>query len=88
MFHYTGDLASYLDRSRLHVGRTRLRTFVQYLTAFCSRLETVNDVISGTFVRPVVHDKRVKSRAPRLNHSREIQTEAVGGGIFYPLKLR
>ena len=54
-----------------------LRTFVQKLMAFSSRLERVSDVISSRFVRPIVLDKCVKFRDPRLNHSREIQLEAI-----------
>ena len=51
-----------------------LRAFVQYLTAFCSRLEAASNVISRTFVRQIGPDKPVKLR--------EIPPEAVGGGIF------
>ena len=54
-----------------------LCTFVQYLVAFCSRPEAVSDVTSGRFVGPMVPDKRVKFRYPRLNHSREIPPDAV-----------
>ena len=35
-----------------------IRTFVQYLIAFCSLPETASHVISGMFVGPTVHDKR------------------------------
>ena len=59
-----------------------LRTVLQYLIAFCSRLEAASDVISGTFVAPTVPDKIVKFRDPCLNRSRVIPPEAVGGGIF------
>ena len=38
--------------------------------------------MSGKFVRPVVPDKFVKFRDPRLNHSGEILPKAIGGGIF------
>ena len=50
-----------------------LRTFVQYLIAFCSRPETASDFISG---------KYVKFRDPGLNRSREIPPETVIGDIF------
>ena len=57
-------------------------TFVQYLMAFCSRLEAASGVISGRFVRPIVLDKYVKFRDLCKNWSPEIPPEAVGGGIF------
>ena len=50
--------------------------------AFCSRPEGACDAISGRFVGPRVLDKRVKYYDPRLNCSRDIPPEAVGGGIF------
>ena len=59
-----------------------LRTFVQYLITYCSRKEAAGDVISTTFVGPVVLDKGLKFHDPNLNLSREIPPEAVGGGIF------
>ena len=59
-----------------------LRTFVQYLIAFCSRPETAGDVLSAIFVRMIVRDKFVKFRDPGLNRSWEIPPEAVEGGIF------
>ena len=59
-----------------------LRTFVQYLIAFCSLPQTASDVMSGSFVGPIIHDKRVKFRYSRLNLSREIPLDAVGGGFF------
>ena len=37
-----------------------LRTFVQYLTTFCSRKEAASGVISGIFVGPLVPDKPVE----------------------------
>ena len=58
------------------------RTFVQYLIAFCSRPESVSDVISGRFVGPIADDKLIKFRGPRLNRSREIPPKAVGRDIF------
>ena len=45
-------------------------------------IEAAGDVISCTFVGPMVLDKCVKFRDLSLNHSREIPREAVGGGIF------
>ena len=60
-----------------------LRTFVQYLTAFCSRPETTSPyVIYGKFVRSIVSDKLVKCRDPSLNQSREIPPQAFGSMIF------
>ena len=53
-------------------GPVLRNTFVQYLIAFCSRLEVMSDVISGRCVRPVVPDNRVKFGDRRLNLSREI----------------
>ena len=45
-------------------------------------MEAATDVISGTFVEPVLLDKRVKFHDNSLNRSSEIPPEAVGGGIF------
>ena len=59
-------------------GRTRFTHFVQHVIAFCSRPETAIEVISSTFVGPIVPDKRVKFRDPHLNRSVEIQPKAVG----------
>ena len=36
----------------------------------------------------MIHDKRLKFGDPRLNHSREIPPEAVGGGIFEGSKAK
>ena len=44
--------------------------------------ETVSDLISSRFVRPIVRDKPVKLCDPGLNRSREIKPEAVCGGIL------
>ena len=33
-----------------------LRTFVEYLIAFCSRTETASDVVSSQFVQHIAHD--------------------------------
>ena len=52
-----------------------LRTFVQYLMAFCSRSEPASDTISfisSKFFRPIVLDKCVKFRDPCLNCSWEV----------------
>ena len=76
--------ASFGD-SRLNNGRMAkpvLHTFVQYLTAFCSRPEAANDIISSRFGSPIAIDKCVKCRDPCLNRTQEIPPEAVGGGIF------
>ena len=70
---------------RHYAGRNSLRTSVQYLIGFCSRLETVSYVTSNTFsafMGPNVHDKPVKWRDPRLNRSRQIPPAAVVRGIF------
>ena len=67
---------------RLFAGQTRFTHFVQCLIAFCSQPETASDVISGTFVGLIVHDKLVKFCNPRLNRPRKILVEAVGFGIF------
>ena len=42
----------------------------------------MSDVISGRFVGSVVPNNHVKFGDPRLNRSREMPPEAVGGGIF------
>ena len=62
--------------------RTSFTHFCKYEIAFCSRPEAASDVISGTFVSPIIRDKHVKFRDPCLNRSPEIQPEAVGCGIF------
>ena len=59
-----------------------LRTFVEYLIAFCSPLEKASDVISDRFMRPIVYDKLVKFCNPRLIRSREIPPETVGDSVF------
>ena len=59
-----------------------LRTVVQYLIAFCGRLEAASDVTSGAFVGAIVLHKRLKLGGPRTYISREITPEAVRGGIF------
>ena len=78
---YVGmDICAKFGDSRLNNGRIILlwpvgpvlRTFVQYLIAFCSRSEAPGDVISGMFVVPVVLDKCVKLHEPSLNRSRDI----------------
>ena len=59
-----------------------LRACMQYLIAFCSQPETASDVISGIVVRSIVNDKHEKFCDLRLNRSRQIPPEAIGGGIF------
>ena len=59
-----------------------LRTFMQYLIAFCSRPEAAADVISGRFVRLTVPNKFVKFCDPCLNRSPDILPKTVGCGIF------
>ena len=60
-----------------------MRTLVQYLITFCSRLGATSDVIfASSFVWPIVPEKPVKFRDPCLNRPREISPEAVEGGIF------
>ena len=61
-----------------------LRTFAQYLIAFCSRLEEASDVISCSFVGLTFPDDCVKCRDPRLNRSEEILPKAIECGIFGP----
>ena len=52
-------------------GRTRFTQFVQYLIAICSRLEAARVTsYQGSFVGPMVVDKQVKCRDPRVNLSR------------------
>ena len=61
----------------LWLARPVLRiTFVEYLIAFCSRLEVMSDVISVSFVGPEGPENRVKFGDPRLKSSREILNEA------------
>ena len=63
---------SRLNSGRLCLAIPVLRTFEQYLNAFCSLPEVASDVISSRFVRPIVLDKYEKFHDPSLNHSREI----------------
>ena len=78
-----GDLASDCGRIiRLFAGQTRFAHFQQYSVAFCSRLEAAIDVISGVLLRLVVPDQAAKFRVPGQKFSREIQSKAVGDGIF------
>ena len=63
-----------------------LRTFVQYLIAFCSQHETASDVISGKFVKPIVPEKCAKFPDPCLNRSQEIPLEAEA--VFLTVFLR
>ena len=51
------------------------------LIAFCTQPEATSDVISGKFVRLIVHDKCVKFSDPRLNCSQEIPPDDIGVGI-------
>ena len=43
--------------------------FVQYIIAFCSLLEAMSDVISGTYVGALVPNNCVKFGDRRLNRS-------------------
>ena len=54
-----------------------LRTFVQYLITFCSRLKAASKVISGKFVGPVVLNKCLKFHDPSLNRSRKNSTRSL-----------
>ena len=47
-----------------------LSIFLQYLIAVCSWTETASDIISGSFVGPIVPDKHVQFPDPRLKSSR------------------
>ena len=65
-----------------------LRTFVQYLIAFCSRLQAAYDVISGVFVRPIVPDKSIQFRDPRLEHRPEAASDIISSvGIAHARKI-
>ena len=44
-----------------------LHTFMQFLIAFCSRLEAVVDVLSGVFVRLIVRDNAIVNVIEKLN---------------------
>ena len=55
---------------------------MQYLIVFCGRLNGAHDVTAGSFMEPIVPDKFVQFRDPRLNSSGEMQPKAVGCGIF------
>ena len=55
---------------------------MQYLIAFCSRLEAATYVISGMFMRQSIADKAVKFGELQLNHFPEIQLQVVGDDIF------
>ena len=75
---FTLQMAELLDSL---LASSALRTFVQYLIAFCRRQEAAVGVISGKFVGPIVPDKLVKLFEPPLNRSGEIQPKLVGCGI-------
>ena len=49
-----------------------VRSFVQYLIAFCSRPKTASGVISSGIVGPILQDKPVELCDPRLNHSMDL----------------
>ena len=51
----------------------------EFIITFCSRLDTASEVVSGRSVGPIVIDKQEELRDPRLNLSREIPQESVGG---------
>ena len=54
-----------------------LRTFVQYLIAFCSRPKTAGDVVSRQFVKLIVADKSLLKP-----FSRNSTRSHIGGDIF------
>ena len=55
---------------------------MQHLIAFCSRPDRASDVISDRFVGQNVRNEPLKFCDDRLNRSRDIPLEAVGGVIF------
>ena len=55
-------------------GRTRFTQFVQYLIAFCSKLEAAGDVISSAVVELVGVDFIVKFGDSGSSGSRDIRT--------------
>ena len=55
------------------VGRTRFRTFEQYFITFCSRPETISNVISGVIVEAAGMKVHVKLGDSRSNRSRYIR---------------
>ena len=57
-----------------------LRTFAQYLIAFCSRPEAASDAMSSSIVGLIAPDKYVKYRDPCLNCSGEIRPNVI---IFF-----
>ena len=68
---------------RLFAGHTRFtHVCVIFTCIFQPTGKGNSDVIYGKFVGPNVPDKPIKFRNPRLNRSREIPPQAVGGGIF------
>ena len=50
-----------------------LRTFVQYLIAFCSRLERATDALSSRYIEQVCVGVHVKPCDSRSNDSRDIR---------------
>ena len=60
-----------------------LATFIQYKITIWSRSEVASDVISCTFVWPVVPDQDDKLDDPGFNSSQDIPPEDIGGGIFH-----
>ena len=55
---------------------TRFMHFCAVFNCIFSQLEAAGAIISGTFVMLIVPDHCVKLCAPRVNHSREVQTKA------------
>ena len=55
---------------------------MQYPIAISNWPEVPSDVMSGMYVRLIVHDNDVKFRDPRLKRVREIPPKVVEVGIF------
>ena len=56
--------------------------FCAVLNDIIYRLEEAGDVVSSTFVGPIVLDKYVKFHDLSLNRSRDIRHDAAGCDIF------
>ena len=56
---------------RLWPTRPALRSFVQYLIAFCSQPETASDIIFSRFVGPIVPNKPVKFHIFKKFHTKQ-----------------
>ena len=66
----------------LYAGRTVLCTFVQYIIAFCGRLEAGSDVLTARFIRLTVADRCIKFRNLAYTVLDKFDPKPSDAGIF------